>query len=258
MADREQLEKLFLENLRHIDRVIALLARRHGLVRDDADDFASWARLRLIENEYAILAKFRGESSLPTYLTVVLASLMRDYRAARWGRWRPSAAAVRHGPVAVRLELLVYRQNMPFAQAAEVLRSSGETSASNRHLASVLELLPRRQPLRATETTLVDDTTAEASDDAERGVAEQESEAERASLENELARILAELPDEDRVVVRLRYWEGLSVADTARALGIPQKPLYRRLERLITLVRSRLERAGVTKDRVISLIEEDK
>jgi RNA polymerase sigma factor for flagellar operon FliA len=38
----------------------------------EADDFASHPKLKLIEDDYAILRKFQGRSSLRTYLTVVI------------------------------------------------------------------------------------------------------------------------------------------------------------------------------------------
>src|SRR3712207_199407 len=107
MLARADAESLFLSNLPYIDRVLAALARRYGLGGDEVDDFASWARTRLVENDYAVVAKFRGESSATTYLTVVLSMLGREYLVQERGRWRPSAAARRAGPLAARLETLV-------------------------------------------------------------------------------------------------------------------------------------------------------
>jgi len=77
---RPDLETLYSEHLPRIDRILAVLARRNGLSADVADKFATWAKTRIIENDYAVLAKFRGRSSLATYLTVVLARLCREYR----------------------------------------------------------------------------------------------------------------------------------------------------------------------------------
>jgi hypothetical protein len=37
---------------------------------------------------------------------------------------------------------------------------------------------------------------------------------------------------------------------------VPQKPLYRRLERIFSQLRKHLERAGVTRDHVRRLVEE--
>jgi RNA polymerase sigma factor (sigma-70 family) len=73
-----------------------------------------------------------------------------------------------------------------------------------------------------------------------------EATAHRAMLDAALARALGQLSAEDHVIVRLRFWEGLTVADIARALGLAQKALYRRLDRALATLRARLERDGVS------------
>jgi hypothetical protein len=82
---RRDLEALYVENLPRIDMIVALLARRHGLSPDAADKFAIWAKARILENDFAVLAKFRGRSSLATYLAVVLTILCREYRVRHGG-----------------------------------------------------------------------------------------------------------------------------------------------------------------------------
>src|SRR5215208_2558389 len=148
MPERHDFEALFLANLPAIERIIGALCRRHGLAREDADDFASWAKMKVIEDDYAVLRRFRGDSALTTYLTVVLALHFRDYRVHKWGRWRPSAAALRRGRLAIRLEMLVYRGGLQLQQAGETLRTAGETTLSDRELAALLGELPIRAPLR--------------------------------------------------------------------------------------------------------------
>jgi hypothetical protein len=71
----------FVSSLPVIDRIIALLVRRHALAEVDAADFASWAKARLIEDDYKVFRAFGGRSSLSTYLTVVLTMLLRQYRS---------------------------------------------------------------------------------------------------------------------------------------------------------------------------------
>jgi DNA-directed RNA polymerase specialized sigma24 family protein len=93
MADRQQLEALLVEHLGLVDRICAALARRSGLRGAEAEDFAAWARLRLVENDYDVLARFRGDSSLPTYLVAVLTQAAYDYRVRERGRWRTRRGA---------------------------------------------------------------------------------------------------------------------------------------------------------------------
>ena len=66
-GERQRLEALFLGQLGWIKRAARALCRRYGLSSDEAADFTSWAKLKLVEDDYAALAKFRGESrSRPT------------------------------------------------------------------------------------------------------------------------------------------------------------------------------------------------
>lgn len=257
IPDRPALEALFLENLRQVERIVASLCRRHALDEADADDFASWVKLKLVEDDYAVLRKFRGESAITTYLTVVVAMLFRDYRVQHWGRWRPSAAALRKGRVAVRLETLVYRDGHRLDQAGEILRTAGETELSDRELAALLAKLPPRGPTRPVEVGADPLASAPAPASADDRVLGGEAEAQRRAADEALVRALDRLPPEDRLILRMRFWEGMSVADIARGLRLEQKPLYRRIDRSLTQLRGDLESAGITRDRVRSILGEE-
>ena len=116
-------EQLFLSELALIERVIAWVCARRCLRGAEAEDFGSTVKLRLIENDYEILGRFEGRSSLKTYMTVVVHRLYLDYQTQRFGKWRPSAEARRLGPVALRLEALLYRDGLTFEEASGVLRT---------------------------------------------------------------------------------------------------------------------------------------
>jgi RNA polymerase sigma factor for flagellar operon FliA len=255
MPDREQLEALFLSHLGTIERITGATCSRRGLAGDDSADCASWVKSRLIEDDYAILRKFRGESSITTYLTVVIAMLVRDYRVRRWGRWRPSAAARRMGTVATRLEKLVYRQGYRLDEAAELLRSRGETDLSDREIVTAFKELPPRAPLRPVDVGPEPLAAAQAAGGAEDVVESEAAATERRSIERAVARGLERLAPQDRLVLRMRFWAGSTVADIARGLGVPQKPLYRQIERALAQLRSELETAGVSRERVRDLLD---
>jgi len=257
MTDRPAAERLLLEHLPWIERACAALARRHGLAGDEADDFLSWARMRLLEDDCAILRKFRGECAATTYLTVVLATLFRNWRVREWGKWRPSAAAKREGPLAVRLEALVKRDGFRLEEAGERLRTAGRTTLSDRELAALLGRLPEHAPPRpvaAGDEALAAAPAPVAADDA---VLAEEAGARRGEAEAALRRAVERLAPRDQVVFRLRFWEGLTVAQIARGLGVPQKGLYRRIERALARMRRDLERGGVSRERVRELLDEE-
>jgi RNA polymerase sigma factor for flagellar operon FliA len=245
LLSRADAESLLVEHLPVVDRVLASLSRRYGLTPSDADEASGWVRLRLVEDDLALLRKFRGESSFATYLTVVLASLLRDYRVQQWGRWRPSAEAQRRGAVAVQLETMVYRDRRPFAEAAEALRTMGVTTDDDRTLATLLASLPERMPMRpqfvAAEAT---DAHAQAAP-ADAALLADEDDRQRETTRAIVTQAVAGLSAEDQVVVKLRFWEQMSVADIARKLRVDQKPLYRRLERTMKSLEQALRARGL-------------
>jgi len=59
---------------------------------------------------------------------------------------------------------------------------------------------------------------------------------------------LKRLPPEEQVMLRMRYWEGMTVVEVARGLGLPQKPLYRRLDRALADLRHFLEESGMSQE----------
>ena len=82
----------FADHADLIQAVLAYVARGHRLTPDAADEFSSWAHLKLLGDDRAILRKFKGQSSLRTYLVTVIQRLYLDWRVHEWGKWRPSSS----------------------------------------------------------------------------------------------------------------------------------------------------------------------
>lgn len=116
MRDRLNHEAIFLEHLGWIDRVAARACRKYGLMSDEAEDFASFARMKILENDYAALRNFRGETEIKTFLAIVVVRYFHAYIRERWGRWRPSPVAVSAG--AVRATRDAARVKEPIAHTA--------------------------------------------------------------------------------------------------------------------------------------------
>src|SRR5437867_10924056 len=90
-------EELFRTNLALVDRVIAGVCRRAGLRDADAEDFASTAKLALIENDYEILGRYEGRAPLGAFLTVVVQRLLSRQWIGLRGRWHPRSEERRVG-----------------------------------------------------------------------------------------------------------------------------------------------------------------
>ncbi len=147
-------EALFLEHLPLITRLTKAVARRRHLSPVDTEDFTSIVHLRFIEDDYALLRKFQGRSTLPTFLLVVIHRICLDLQTREWGKWRPSENAKRQGPAAVTLERLLMRDGLTLDEAIAVMTISQSGMPSREVLAAVAaSLRPRISAGRSRPTT---------------------------------------------------------------------------------------------------------
>jgi hypothetical protein len=101
--------------------------------------------VKLIDDDYGIIRKFQGRSSLKTYLTTVVSNEMKDFLNHLLGKWRPSAEAQRLGPVAVQLEKLL-RDGLSPNEAVRTLQTNHKVEMSAQELADMAARLPDRVP----------------------------------------------------------------------------------------------------------------
>jgi RNA polymerase sigma factor (sigma-70 family) len=237
---------LFEAHLPLVESVIRFVCHRQRLDPSQAEDFRSEVMMRLVENEYDVLRRFQQRSTLRTYLTVVIQRMFLDYRNHLWGKWRPSAEALRLGGVAVRLEILLRRDGYPFDQACEILRTNEHVALARSELADLAARLPVRTRFSLVGEEALETTTRE--DDEAEAVPARESLLVGLRIRRALAPAVQALSDQDRLILRLRFQDGLSVAEIARALTLDQKPLYRRFESLLRCLRDALEAEGIDRD----------
>jgi len=206
--------------------------------RDDADDFRQTVHLRLIERG-DVLARFEGRSALKTYLTVVVRRLLIDWQNRHLGKWRPSAAARRLGPVGEHLERLLHRDRYSLNEALALLRSRHaelDAATAIRLASAVPARIPPRMRLAQAQVDFID-----FQDPIEERM--QHTCAARRRLA--LARALRTLPPPDRRLIFLRYRQRLTVQAIARRHTADPKALYRRFDKVLRQLRSRLVADGI-------------
>jgi RNA polymerase sigma factor (sigma-70 family) len=237
-------EELFRTNLALVERVIATVCRRAGLRDADAEDFGSMAKLALIENDYAILRGYEGRAPLGAFLTVVVQRLLsREWTRLR-GRWHASKEAERHGPAAVLLEKLLVRDGRSVDEVVEIVRAVDPT-LDRQAVRELAERLPARTTRPRLVPLLEDEHDFVAPDAAD----ERATAADAHKVARRAAHVVRQTLDaltlEDRMLIRFHFGAGMGIADTSRMLGVPQRPLYRRVEALLRQLRGALEREGV-------------
>jgi len=237
-----------------IEAALGVVCRRYHLAAADAEDFSGDCRLRLMKEDYAILRQFQGRSSLNTYLLVVITRGFQDWRNSRWGKWRPSAEARRLGPLAERLERLVVRDRHTVDEAHEILRTNLGLDVTRASLDELMARFPARQGRIPVGEQAIAELPASDRAPDEHLEAEQGATVARLAADA-LGRALAHLPAEDQLILKMRFTDGLSFAEVARTLHLDQKPLYRRVDRILLELRRALESGGLTAETLAAAME---
>ncbi len=230
----------FEANLSTIDRIIARVCWRARISGADAEDFASSVKVALLEDDCAILRMHQGRASLATYLAVVIDRMLTDERVRTLGRWDPSTEALRGGPAAVLIEKLLRRDRRTLDETWPIIRGV-HPELTREEAEAIAARLPERSPrprFVALESTELPPIAASDRADAMALSSENEKLSERAS--RIVRETLSTLPVEERAIVQFHYGASMSIADISRMMRLPQRPLYRRIERILTTLRRAL------------------
>lgn len=243
------LERHFLDHLVVIDQVVQFIGRRHRLRADAIEELQSAIHLKIIDNDYEVLRKFEGRSSIRTYLTAIVQRHFLDSRTAVWGRWRPCACARRAGKAGILLDQLLTRDSVSLHEAIARVREHYEVPELE--LRSLAVQLPVRTPRRFVGEENLDEVAADAGFTAP-GNPLRGDEAEQA--ESAFHAALDALGYEDQVILKYRFVYGLQVSQISRLTGLEQKPLYRRLEGILKVMRREMEAQGFTREQVLAVV----
>jgi RNA polymerase sigma factor for flagellar operon FliA len=254
-ADRTHVgEQLFLEQLTLIERVIAGICSRNHCSASDKEDFASYAKLKIIEDDYGVLRKFQGLSSLKAYLNVVIQHQFLDYRINVWGKWRPSAAAKRAGAVGILLEQLMKRDGYSFDEACELLRTRHDVVAAHEELEQIAGTFVDRVVHHfESEDGLADIPAATVPPDELITERDRQEACDRLSAAMQSA--LTGVNTQDRLLLTLRFRDGRKVSDIAKMLRLDAKVLYRRLGQLLDALKENIEQRGFAATAVIEMLQ---
>ena len=244
---------LLRRNLAVVGDAVRFVASRNRLSADMAEELNSRALLHLVDHDYAVLRQWRRECSLQTYLTTVIARVFLDLRNKEWGKAKVPAIARRLGPVATLLWRLTRRSRMTFDEAVKALQADHGVTTGRGELWDIYAQLPApssRYFVGVGELSEMEQHGA----DAEVLVHQIERHRLAARVEAGLAKALAGLGDEDRLILSLFFHEGLFLAKIARLLHLNQPRLYPRFQLLMTTLRASLEGQGLTAQQVASVV----
>ncbi len=242
-----------LDTIRQISRDVC---RRLYLSGDECDDFTSSVYFKLIKDDYAVLRKRQGRSSLATYLYAVIRNHGRDYLIKKKGKWRASQGAKWMGETAVELEVLLYRDLHTFEEAVQILHSRG-CQESEQELEKMAANLPVRQNRRFEMGEDAIRHRPSAMPAADMIMIEKEAQSQLREAVSILEELVGQLEIVDRTIVKT-VREGLKLAHVATSLGLKQKEVYRRKKRLFKQLRQQLKKRGVSREVLFDLFKYSK
>lgn len=263
------MDELFRAHYEYLRKVAAHACRKYSLSREEVEDFTQTLFAKIIADDYAVLRKFGGRSSLKSYLNVVVQRALLDYINHLWGKWRPSEETKRLGPLAMLLEQLMIRDGYGWDAACQKLWIDHRVTATERELADLaiaaklFNRLPRR-PEVGEEEAGRGDPRRHAADSAPNPLAAPVESADERVLREErqrcrdriwaaLAAAMATLTDEDLLIVREHLHE-FSVQDTAKLIGCDPKPLYRRIKGIWKKLKVHMMDHGINLDDVEEIL----
>jgi RNA polymerase sigma factor (sigma-70 family) len=247
-------EKLLLDHLSTIERIVAFYARRYHFVREEEEDFLSTIKVKLIENDYETLRNFRGGCKLEGFLAVVIHRQIQDYANHLWGKWRPSAEAKRLGETAQCLERLLYLKGHTLAEACEILEVQHKVRESREQIEALAAKLPQRVHRKMEGEEEIQNLPSPNRSD--RLLWDRERLGRKRRVWESLEQALRKLPAQDWLILRMKS-EGTSLQDIAKFLRIDAKQIYRRREKALKTLRQLMEENGVQAEDVAEILGRD-
>ena len=227
---------------------------------DDIADCFLFVCQQLAGNGFRRLRRFRpdGPASFTTWMRAVSRRLCLDWYRSAFGRARIFDSIARLSAFDREVFHLVYEQSLPLDEAVATLRARlgvltaqqlGDSLGRIQH-----SLTPRQQWLLSTRKRRLEPLEAELGEVARPGLdhlhdaaPDPEALAVRQEERAGLAQALASLPASDRLLVRLRFEEELTLEQVARLSGLSDaQAADRRIRKILNLLRQRLGKTSTT------------
>jgi RNA polymerase sigma factor (sigma-70 family) len=256
--------------------MINRMAQRRFPHGELAEEAALFVMDKLAEDNWRRLNAFTGQSTLATYIGALTLRLLEDFARSRYGRIKPPQWVRRLGGIWETLFRLLCLERYTPAEAVAILeaRQACAPATAEKAAYQLLGEIPSCGAHRGEETGLPEDLPAEAEEISK--PQQQMEQEEREQVLESLGRIVfaharsteatplmermlavpIRLEPRERLLLKLCFRDGLSVAEAGRMLGYNRHQAHGRLRRLLDRLRGDLAAAGL--DQEIRLLLADR
>ncbi|HJX93769.1 MAG TPA: sigma-70 family RNA polymerase sigma factor [Pyrinomonadaceae bacterium] len=230
--DSPNAEEAWTQFLSDYSSHVYQVVRRHESDLDDIADCFQFVCERLIENRAKRLRKFKGEgtATFATWLRAIVRNLCVDWHRQKFGRHRQFRSISRLPVFDQEVFRLAYERATPPEECLRLLAaefpniSAKQINESRARIEEVLTVQQRWLLANRTAARNGREATDLEESDAYFSLKGSGPDPEVQAIENEhkrkLERALAQLDAQDRLLIRLRFEEDLTLSQAAELLGL--------------------------------------
>ncbi len=239
-----------------------------------AEEAALYVLNRLEEDDYRRLRAFSGRAKFSTYISSICIRLLEDFSREKYGRLRPPAWITDLGGIWLFLFQLLCMQRLGIVDAVETVMSKASGNRSFKEVEDaawkILERIIHCGSHQGREVSMddghgdglsIDESIRTKDSTPEQQLLEQErrnffemlfnTDMERQSAGASgravwLRNISLHLSGEERLLLKLRFQDDLSVTRAGEMLGLTTNQVHGKLRRLLTRLRNDFDRAGIS------------
>ncbi len=185
---------------------------------------------KLVNNNFKILRKFKYSLNdkkirLSTYLNVVVNRLCIDCYRSKFGRKRYPKAVTSLSDFERKVFELHFWKGYGIAEVEKILNN--ELSSGNNVISAIdkindlLSPLNRSQKISQTKSVLL-----EYNDSVVFHQNKNRPDNNLEILTEKIEMMINKIPEEDRLIVKLKYWENLTATQIAKIINIPERRVY--------------------------------
>lgn len=219
----------------------------------------------LQKDNYRVLKEFKGNSRLTTYITAIISRQAVDSIRKKLGRDREKDRAKEMGETGTLVYQRIIKDGYPIPDVLHELQENHGFTGTLDELETMVRKIKGKnpgphlpgasQPLNGSSavkngTAINDDEYVVPDTKSDPQVILMETQRKR-KIHEVIRTIITGLNGEERLLLRMRFPTGedekpKSVEQVSKVLGITQKAVYKRIDRLLKKCRNTLDREGVT------------
>jgi len=213
---------------------------------------------KLQANDFKILAQFKGDSKLSTYLSAIISRQAVDMIRQKRGRSREKERARAMGPLGEQIFKMVFQNGMTPQSVLEELVGQFGDRITLEKVETIVSKIKGRERLDHTggdiQAGKMDPGTGQVQvTDPGQGPEEVVmAEVRRDNIQTAVGEVIKQLKGEERLLLRMRFPPGdnepLEIDKISRILGVSPKAVYNRLSRLLKKCRDLMLKNGVNPD----------